>query len=88
MENAKPEVSHSLTLENRSKCAMTGIREVLSYSPREVALSSSNGRLTITGEGLKIVRFNELDGSLSLSGKVNAVRYDEQKPPILKRMFK
>ena len=87
MENAKPEVSHSLTLENRSKCAMTGIREVLSYSPREVALSSSNGRLTIT-EGLKIVRFNELDGSLSLSGKVNAVRYDEQKPPILKRIFK
>ena len=77
MENAKPEVSHSLTLENRSKCAMTGIREVLSYSPREVALSSSNGRLTITGEG-----------SLSLSGKVNTVRYDEQKPPILKRIFK
>ena len=68
MEIATPEINHSLTLENRVKCAMTGIKEVLSYSPAEIALES--------------------DGSLSLTGKINAIRYDEKKPPRLRRIFK
>ena len=88
MENAKPEVSHSLTLENRSKCAMTGIREVLSYSPREVALSSSNGRLTITGEGLKIVGFEKRTGEFKMVGAVVAVKFLSGGQTTLKRFFK
>ena len=67
---------------------MTGIKEVLSYSPAEIALDSSKGRVTITGSDLKITKYNESDGALSLTGKVNAIRYDEKKPPLLRRIFK
>lgn len=88
MEIATPGINHSLTLENRLKCAMTGIKEVLSYSPGEIALSSDGGRLTVTGENLKITKYNERDGSLAFTGKVSAIRYDAKKVPVLKRIFK
>ena len=76
-------------IEYKKSFTASGVGDVISFNDREIRLSLvEGGRVCITGEGLKIVRFNELDGSLSLSGKVNAVRYDEQKPPILKRIFK
>ena len=49
---------------------------------------SSKGRVTITGSDLKITKYNESDGALSLTGKINAIRYDEKKPPLLRRIFK
>lgn len=88
MEIATPTGNHALTLENREKCVMTGISEVLSYSPGEIALASDGGRLTVTGENLKITKYNEHDGSLSFTGKVSAIRYDAKKVPVLKRIFK
>ena len=88
MEIAMPETNQTLTLENRLKCAMTGIKEVLSYSPAEITLDSSKGRIAITGSDLKITKYNEADGALSLTGKVNSIRYDEKKPPLIRRIFK
>lgn len=88
MDNQTVKKRHGLTVENRQKGAMTGVDEVLSYGDDELCLLTSEGRLTVTGKELKIIKFNTEDGSLSFSGNVSGIKYEEKKPPLLKRIFK
>ncbi len=79
---------HSISLESRKKCSLLGVIKVLSYGEEELRLSTSDGKLAITGKNLKIESFDEQSGSLSLSGEIDAIKYSVQKPPLLKRIFK
>ena len=88
MENQTLKKRHALTIDCRNKGSLTGVEEVLSYGDDELCLFTSEGRLTVTGKELKIVKFNTEDGSLNFTGKVNAFKYEEKKPPLLKRIFK
>ncbi|MFR5062418.1 MAG: YabP/YqfC family sporulation protein [Christensenellales bacterium] len=88
MENQPVKKRHSFTLDSRSKGTMNGVEEVLSYGDDELCLGTSEGRLTVIGKGLKIEKYNTEDGSLTFSGRVNSLRYDEKKPPLYKRLFK
>lgn len=88
MENNAVKKRHAVNLDCRTKGNMTGVEEVLSYGDDELCLMTSEGRLTVAGKELRIIKFNTEDGSLSFTGKVNAVKYEEKKPPLLKRIFK
>ena len=79
---------HTLSLEARKKCSLFGVVKVLSYGEEELRLSTSDGKLSILGKGLKIESFDEGSGALSLSGEIDAIKYAVQKPPLLKRIFK
>ena len=79
---------HTFTTTNRSRGEITSVIEVLSFSDDELCLSTNLGRLTIVGKDLKIVNFLSEQGKLNFCGTVNSVRYDEKKPPLLKRIFK
>lgn len=80
--------NHSLTVDNRSRGEVSAVDEVLSFGENELCLSTSLGRLTVVGKDLKIVNFLSDQGKLTFSGSVSSVRYDEKKPPLIKRIFK
>jgi len=82
-----PKRPHNINFENREKGHVTGVSKVVSSNDRELVLESSAGGLTLTGSGLKIIKFNAEEGFLSFEGVPNAFRYSAAKVPLIKRIF-
>lgn len=80
--------SHSVNMTDRKKAAMTGVSKVESATDTEISLVTCMGRMTVTGSGLKIVKFDEQDGNLSVGGNIDSIKYLGAKVPLLKRIFK
>lgn len=66
---------HTLTIEERRKITMTGVESVTSFSPREISLRLSGGKLLVSGSDLKITAFSKASGTFSASGNITALRY-------------
>jgi sporulation protein YabP len=71
----KEERPHTLQIEQRRKITMTGVESVESFSPREIQLAATGGKLTVTGSELKIVDFSKESGSFVATGKIDGVKY-------------
>ena len=80
--------SHSLSLSDRKKLAMTGVVKVESSNPAEVIIDTCLGRLVIGGSELKIDKFDVTDGNFTVTGQIDSIKYAVAKPPLLKRIFK
>lgn len=79
---------HSVTLENRNRALLSGVLKVIASSAAELQLETSEGYMTISGEGMKINRFDVETGAFSMEGKINVVKYHTKKAPLIKRIFK
>lgn len=94
MKESKPIVSntkftsHSVNMTDRKKASLTGVSKVESSNATELVLTTCLGRLIITGSDLQIVKYDDGDGNLSLTGNVDAIKYAQAKQPLLKRIFK
>ena len=85
MENLK----HSLTIENKNKILVTETIEVIAFSDKEIKLKlKDNTLLTIEGESLKILSFDNVGGDFTMQGKISLVKYREKGESIVKRVFK
>lgn len=80
--------SHELHISCREKGNLTGIEKVISSCDTALNLISACGNLTVSGEKLKIIKFNASDGTLEFEGSVSAIKYSGAKQPLLKRLFK
>lgn len=82
------EKRHSITVDGRKRGLITGVTKVISASPSEFALVTSEGGLVVRGKELKIISFSEESGALSFDGTVDKIEYDKVRQPLLKRIFK
>ena len=64
VENLK----HILTLENRKKLVVTGVKGVDSMSDREIEIVLDSARIAVKGRGLVVSRLNSEDGNLTVNG--------------------
>ncbi len=80
--------SHSINMSDRKKAAMTGVAKVDGATETEISLTTCMGRLIVTGSALKIIKFDETDGNLAVSGNIDSIKYAGAKTPLLKRIFK
>lgn len=71
---AKP---HSLSITDRERMSISGVVDVSGFDENIVILSTSQGELTIRGDGLHIDRIDLELGQLEVQGKVQELRYDE-----------
>ena len=83
-EEIKP---HSISLDNREKCSMSGIKKVIGATQTCLTVLSSYGMLTILGNNLVLTSYSESGGSLSFSGEISCIKYGD-KTSALKRIFK
>ena len=67
--------SHSITLDNRQRAALTGVSEVLAFDEGQVILMTEAGEITLTGEGLHVKTRNREDGKMAVEGKIDSVSY-------------
>ena len=81
-------IKHSLTVESRSRTLITGVEKVISSSPAAIDMTTSEGPLTVKGEGLRIHSFSAADGDLTFEGRVDSLTYARAKKPLLGRIFK
>lgn len=84
MENKK----HSITAEARSRTLITGVEKVIDSSPAEINMTTTDGPLSVRGEGLHIKSFSAESGELTFEGRVDKMEYRSGKKNILGRIFK
>ena len=68
-------MDQDVCLFSRKRMELKGIEEVESFSETEIVLVSSLGRIAVNGSGLKIGRFSAEQGTLELTGTVDAFVY-------------
>ncbi|MDE6029135.1 MAG: hypothetical protein K2F90_02295 [Clostridiales bacterium] len=86
--NGNKFTSHSVNMTDRKKAVMTGIAKVDGATETQVDLTTALGRLIVTGSALKIAKFDDTDGNLTLQGNIDGIKYAAARVPLLKRIFK
>jgi len=71
---------HTVTIEGRSRLAVTGVTEIDRFDDETVALFTQDGELTICGRGLRIGRIDIEAGDLVLDGTVFSLEYTDDRP--------
>lgn len=86
MENIKR--THSITVQSRSRTLVTGVDKVIDSSPKLVDMVTSDGSLSVRGDGLHILAFSSESGELTLEGHIDRMEYCSGKKPLIGRIFK
>ena len=80
---------HSLSIEEQKTFNATEIKEVVSFTDKEVRLiTRKDERITVIGDQMKINGFSKSSGAFSLIGTIRQIRYLGAKENLLKRLFK
>ncbi len=79
-ENRLP-LPHTLSLDERKRLTMTGVREVLSFDDTMVELQTDLGTLLVQGSGLKLKNLSVDGGQVAVDGQVDALHYQEPRAP-------
>ena len=82
---------HSIILENRNHCEISGVTDVDSFSEEAVLLITEKGQLYITGTALHIDKLSLETGQLTLNGNVESLTYYDSRAKgdsIFSRLFK
>jgi sporulation protein YabP len=77
-QNAAP---HTLILEGRSSLSVTGVRRVLHCDETSAAIETGDGTLHLVGAQLSVTALDLDVGEASLSGRVDALEYTENRTP-------
>ena len=83
------QIPHRLTLDERSRLAVTGVEEVVSFHEEEVAVRTVKGLLIVRGSELRVDKLEKTAGELTVSGRVTELNYEETGPGtgLLARLF-
>ena len=79
MAEQRMELSHKLTLNERSKLTLTGVTEVVSFEENTVILKTALGTLIIQGRQLQLKTLSLEGGQVEVQGTVCALSYEEPK---------
>ncbi len=77
MQETTP-LPHTLTLENRSSLAITGLTDIDRFDEREIVLFTQQGELTITGRELHIRSISIENGTISVEGEIWGLLYGDK----------
>ncbi|MDR2530972.1 MAG: YabP/YqfC family sporulation protein [Oscillospiraceae bacterium] len=82
--------SHAVSLVGRRKLVVSSVDDIESFDEQLIVLHTSAGVLIIRGSALKIEKLSTDGGELSVSGKVDAMDYEDEsvKSGLFARLFK
>ena len=80
---------HSVQLDNRTRAALTGVEDVVSFDENGAVLRTVLGMLAVDGEDLHVVKLDLAGGNVQIEGKVNGLIYsDGGAKKAAKRLFR
>lgn len=68
---------HRITMDNRRKCSLTGVTDVISFDLNQVLLETELGMLDIKGKDMHVNRVSLEKGEVDISGNVDSMVYTE-----------
>lgn len=77
MDKQNTALPHKLTLDQRSKLAITGVCEVIRFDESTVELRTALGTLMIHGSDLQLKTLSVEGGQVAVEGSVAALIYEE-----------
>ena len=69
---------HNLIIENRSNTIISGVKDVDNFDDLIVTMYTEQGRLTVKGQGLHIVKLSLDVGEVIIEGKINSLEYNDK----------
>lgn len=77
MEERSAAKPHKVNMSNRRNGNFTGVRDVISFDPKEILLETEMGMLQIKGEELHVSRLTLDKGEIDVEGLVTSLVYSE-----------
>lgn len=94
MEERNNNKKHSLSLIEREKMVLSGVKEVFSFDEQFIELETSKGCLDIKGENLHIIKMCIEEGDIAIEGTISEMIYHDnvglgkKKGSIISKLFK
>lgn len=70
---------HRVELNGRDKLTVSGVEDVERFDEGCIVMSTCEGTLVVTGEGLHIDKLSLDGGELRVEGRVEALTYEEDR---------
>lgn len=67
--------AHAVTLESRQRASLSGVMDVLSFNEQEILLQTTDGEISLLGEGLHIAHLSLEEGKLIVEGEIAGIEY-------------
>ncbi|MBR6751089.1 MAG: YabP/YqfC family sporulation protein [Clostridia bacterium] len=85
----KTKTAHSFSYSN-GVLALTGVKEVIGFSEKEVEIALFNRGISVKGRDLKVASFDRESGNLRVEGALDGLNYttSQEKLSFVKRLFK
>lgn len=78
-ENIQSNLPHQLVLQQRKMLDLEGVVEVAHFDEQTVIVDTTQGELTIDGEGLHVRQLNLEAGVMTVEGRIDGVTYRDAK---------
>ncbi len=75
-----PAIPHCLSVEDRKKIAITGVKDVDSFDEQTITLVTDFGELSVKGAGLHIEKLSTDSGEMTVEGRIDALVYSDNAP--------
>ena len=75
--NRKAALTHSLSLQDRRRLAVSGVEDVESFDESAVVLQTSGGLLLLRGSELHIDKLSIEGGELLVTGRIDSLVYED-----------
>ena len=79
--NTVPQAAHRLELTGREHLTVSGVEDVERFDEGCIVMSTCEGTLIVTGQGLHIGKLSLDGGELHVDGRIEALTYGEQQAP-------
>ncbi len=70
--------AHHIKISARTSLSAGGVQDVSAFDETVVIAQTTDGEMTVEGEGLHITSFSTGTGELLLEGRICAVYYDDK----------
>jgi len=90
----QPTYNHNISLHDRKRLEITGVRKIENFDSNEFLLETSLGMMKIKGNELEIIKLDTNVGEVNIKGQVNEIHYsnsdkkNKNTEGILARLFK
>ena len=75
-----PAIPHCVSMEDRKKITLTGVRDVDSFDEQTITLVTDFGELSLRGTGLHIGKLSTDSGEMTVEGRIDALVYSDDAP--------
>lgn len=72
-------VPHSISLDERKKLTVSGVKEVVSLDEESIVLATVLGMLVVQGQDLKLKQLTTEGGCVSVVGQIESLAYEQQR---------